>query len=69
MNKQTKNSVDFIFYFFFRVKFSKTWHCFKKSFLKFASAQNITLERTCDIFLEPLFKFVDKYTVILGQVS
>jgi hypothetical protein len=35
----------------------------------YAYSQNLNLECACDVILDPLFKFVDKYTIVLGQVS
>lgn len=55
--------------YFFRIRLYKKWQCFKNSFFNYICIQNVTFERICDILLEPLFKFVDKYTNVLGQVS
>lgn len=54
---------------FFRARVTNVWQCFQNSFTNYIHTQNITLERVCDALIEPLFKFVDKYTSILGQVS
>lgn len=58
-----------LYYLFFRAQFYKVWHSFKIYFFNYASTQNLSLEHVCDLLMEPLFKFVDKYTIILGRVS
>lgn len=51
------------------MRLHKIWYYFKNSFFNYVHTQNLTMEHTCDLLLEPLFKVVDKYTIILGQVS
>lgn len=67
--KYITNNLSNTKYVFFRAKLNRIWHRFKNYFINYLSTQNITLEHFCDLLLEPLFKFVDKYTNILGQVS
>ncbi|VVC36246.1 Hypothetical protein CINCED_3A005520 [Cinara cedri] len=51
-----------------KTRLNQVWHSFKIAFFNFVVNQNVSLERACDLLLEPLFKFVDNYTMILGRI-
>lgn len=58
-----------MYYLFYRIRLNKIWHCLKKSFFGYLYILNQTLEHACDVLMESLFKFIDKYTILIGQVS
>lgn len=51
------------------MRLHQIWYYSKNSFFNYVRTQNLTMEHACDLLLEPLFKIVDKYTIVLGQVS
>ncbi|XP_050421560.1 palmitoyltransferase ZDHHC16 isoform X2 [Adelges cooleyi] len=49
-------------------RLKRTWYKLKNSSTTYLQRKNISWEETSDVCLEPLFKFVDRYTVVLSQV-